>query len=88
MSNICVLNEELAKERENLKIYEEARLNIISTGQSYSIQNGDDRRQLEHVSLSTINALIDQTKAKIAQLERQIRNNGYSGKVAVVGVRL
>lgn len=88
MSNICVLNEELAKERENLKIYEEARLNIISTGQSYSIQNGDDRRQLEHVSLSTINALIDQTKAKIAQLERQIKNNGYSGKVAVVGVRL
>lgn len=88
MSNICVLNEELAKERENLKIYEEARLNIISTGQSYSIQNGDDRRQLDHVSLSTINSLIDQTKAKIAQLERQIRNNGYSGKVAVVGVRL
>lgn len=88
MSRVSRLEEELVAERENLKLYEEARIRIVMGGQSYSIQNGDDKRQVENVSLSQLNTLIEKTKARIDHLEYRIAHNGSTGKSCIVGGRL
>lgn len=59
----------IAKLKEELAEYEAKRREIIATGQSFDIRNGDDRRSLTNVSLAQLNKLIETTEWKIEQLE-------------------
>lgn len=87
MANISSLQKELEKEREKLEAYEAAQTRIIAGGQSYSLQNGDDKRSLENVSLATLVTLIDKTRSRISMLERRIEMGGRTGKFSIVGGR-
>ena len=77
----------LEKKKKFLEELEAARIEIISTGKSYSIQNGDDRRQLENVSLKDVNDLINKTESEITTLENQIDRGGVTGSVVLIGAR-
>lgn len=87
MSKIDTLKAKLEKKKKFLEELEAARIEIISTGKSYSIQNGDDRRQLENVSLKDVNDLINKTESEIATLENQIDRGGVTGSVVLIGAR-
>ena len=87
MSKIDTLKAKLEKKRKFLEELETARIEIISTGKSYSIQNGDDRRQLENVSLKDVNDLINKTESEITTLENQIDRGGVTGSVVLIGAR-
>lgn len=87
MSKIDTLKAKLEKKRKFLEELETARIEIISTGKSYSIQNGDDRRQLENVSLKDVNDLIAKTESEITMLENQIERGGITGSVVLIGAR-
>lgn len=87
MSKIDTLKAKLEKKKKFLEELEAARIEIISTGKSYSIQNGDDRRQLENVSLKDVNDLINKTESEITTLENQIDRGGVTGSVVLIGAR-
>lgn len=87
MSKIDTLKAKLEKKKKFLEELENARIEIISTGKSYSIQNGDDRRQLENVSLKDVNDLINKTESEITALENQIERGGITGSVVLIGAR-
>lgn len=87
MSKIDTLKAKLEKKKKFLEELESARIEIISTGKSYSIQNGDDRRQLENVSLKDVNDLIAKTESEITMLENQIERGGITGSVVLIGAR-
>lgn len=87
MSKIDTLKAKLEKKKKFLEELENARIEIISTGKSYSIQNGDDRRQLENVSLKDVNDLINKTESEIIALENQIERGGITGSVVLIGAR-
>lgn len=87
MSKIDALKAKLEKKKKFLEELEAARIEIISTGKSYSIQNGDDRRQLENVSLKDVNDLINKTESEITTLENQIDRGGVTGSVVLIGAR-
>ena len=87
MSKIDTLKAKLEKKKKFLEELENARIEIISTGKSYSIQNGDDRRQLENVSLKDVNDLINKTESEIIALENQIERGGIIGSVVLIGAR-
>lgn len=87
MSKIDTLKAKLEKKKKFLEELESARIEIISTGKSYSIQNGDDRRQLENVSLKDVNDLINKTESEITALENQIERGGITGSVVLIGAR-
>ena len=87
MSKIDTLKAKLEKKKKFLDELEAARIEIISTGKAYSIQNGDDRRQLENVSLKDVNDLINKTESEIATLENQIERGGITGSVVLIGAR-
>lgn len=87
MSKIDTLKAKLEKKKQFLEELETARIEIISTGKSYSIQNGDDRRQLENVSLKDVNDLINKTESEITMLENQIERGGITGAVVLIGAR-
>ena len=59
----------IAKLKEELASFEAKRDEILSTGQSWDLRNGDDRRSLTNVSLAEINKMIETTQWKINQLE-------------------
>lgn len=61
--------QKIEKLKAKLAEYEAKRDEIIATGQSFDIRNGDDRRSLANVSLAQLNALIADTERKIEQLE-------------------
>lgn len=89
MGRLETLREELAREKENLAAYEKARLDIVTTGvQSYSLRMGDDQRQVENISLSQLNALIESTRKRISTLEWRVDHGGSTGMVAVIGGRM
>lgn len=59
----------IAKLKEELASWEAKRDEILATGQSWDLRNGDDRRSLQNVSLAEINKMIETTQWKIDQLE-------------------
>ena len=59
----------IAKLKEELASFEAKRDEILATGQSWDLRNGDDRRSLQNVSLAEINKMIETTQWKIDQLE-------------------
>lgn len=68
----------LATKRADLEKYYQARTQIVTTGQSWQLRNGDDNRAVTNVSLAQLNALIAQTEREISQLEEIVEGNGKS----------
>ena len=87
MRNMQELTQKKNKLEDELKAYKEKRLEMIATGQSYQIANGDDSRQLTNVSLSELNSLIDETERKINDLEYMINHNGRGKYCVSLGVK-
>ena len=73
----------IAKLRQELATYEAKRDEILATGQSWDIRNGDDRRSLTNVSLAQLNKLIETTEWKIEQLEGIVDGSGNPNGVRV-----
>ena len=72
----------IAKLKEELAVYEEQRKNIIATGQSWRVRNGEDSRELTNVSLAQLNKLIENIEWKIEQLEG-VSDGSFTGGVKV-----
>ena len=72
--------EELKKK---LAEYEAKRDEILATGQSWKLRNGEDSREISNVSLAQLNALIDETEKKIDQLESIVNGSGNPSGVRV-----
>lgn len=72
----------IAKLKEELAEYEAQRKRIIATGQSWSLRNGEDRRDMTNVSLAQLNKMIETTEWKIEQLEG-IADGSASGGIRV-----
>lgn len=70
--------QKLARLRADLETYYNARTQIITTGQSWQLRNGDDNRSIQNVSLAQLNALIAKTERDIAALEEIVENKGKS----------
>lgn len=87
MRNVKELAQKKARLEEELRSYKEKRLELIATGQSYQISNGDDSRQLTNVSLSELNDLIENTERKISDLEYMINHNGRGKYCVSLGVK-
>ena len=79
--------QKLADLKAKLAEYEAKRDEILATGQSWKLRNGEDTRELSNVSLAQINALIDETERKIAQLEG-IVNGTCTGGIRIRGAVL
>lgn len=75
----------LAELREELADYKNKRREIIATGQTWALRNGDDRRELSNVSLAQLNALIRDTEGKIAELEEIVENGNRCPRGIRVG---
>ena len=69
--------------KEALLKYEDARLAILATGQSYQIKNGDNTRVLTYADLDSITKLIDQTEAEIEVLEDKL--DGCTSRSVIIG---
>ena len=63
--------------------YEAKRDEILATGQSWRLRNGEDNRELVNVSLAQLNALIDETERKIEQLEGIVNGNGNPSGIRI-----
>ena len=63
--------------------YEAKRDEILATGQSWKLRNGEDSREISNVSLAQLNALIDETEKKIDQLESIVDGSGNPSGVRV-----
>ena len=70
---------ELAELQEDLAEYKAQRKQIIKTGQSWRLRNGDDTREVTNVSLAQLDKLIAETERSIAQLERIVNGSSPSG---------
>ena len=77
------LRKQIEAKRTALKRYEEARLAIIATGQSYQIKNGDNTRVLTYADLDSITRLIEQTEAEIEALEDKL--DGTVSRAVIIG---
>lgn len=66
----------LAEKREELASCKAKRLEIISTGQSWSLKNGEDGRGITNVSLAALNSMIRDLERDIAQLEDMVERTG------------
>ena len=66
----------LVSKREELEQYKAARSQILSTGQSWRLRNGEDSRELQNDSLAQVNAQIAILEREIAQLEDIVNGNG------------
>ena len=66
----------LASKREELQQFKEARNQILTTGQSWRLRNGEDSREMQNVSLAQVNAQIAILEREIAQLEDIVNGNG------------
>lgn len=66
----------LVSKREELEQYKAARSQILSTGQSWRLRNGEDSREMTNVSLAQVNAQIAILEREIAQLEDIVNGNG------------
>ena len=63
--------------------YEAKRDEILATGQSWRLRNGEDNRELTNVSLAQLNALIDETERKIEQLEGIVNGSGNPSGIRI-----
>ena len=75
--------QKLAKLKQKLAEYEAKRDEIIATGQSIRLRNGDDNRELTNVSLAQLNALIENTERQIDQLEAYLNSQGNPSGIRV-----
>lgn len=75
--------QKLAKLKQKLAEYEAKRDEIITTGQSIRLRNGDDNRELTNVSLAQLNALIENTERQIDQLEAYLNSQGNPSGIRV-----
>lgn len=66
----------LTELKKDLETYKSARKQLISTGQSVQIRNGDDNRSITFVSLGQLNELITKTEKQIAELEGYVGSDG------------
>ncbi len=73
----------IAKLKAELATYEAKRDEILATGQSWDIRNGDDRRSLTNVSLAQLNKMIETTEWKIEQLEGIVDGVGNPSGVRI-----
>lgn len=73
----------IAKLKEELASWEAKRAEILATGQSWDLRNGDDRRSLQNVSLAEINKMIETTQWKIDQLEGLTEGYGNPSGVRI-----
>jgi len=74
----------LVSKREELAQFEAARSQILATGQSWSLRNGEDHREMRNVSLAEVNAHIALLEREIAQLEDIVNGQGaYSSAVRI-----
>ena len=80
-----ILKKRIAEKKAALSKYEEARLAIISGGQSYSIKFGDDSRSLTFADLNTVNELIDRTEEEIEALEERLSGDGLTTRAMRIG---
>jgi len=72
--------EQLEKAEKKLVIWEEAEEKIAVSGQSYSFDDGDLRRQMTRADLSEVHNMVIFLTNKIAKLERLIAK-GTSGNI-------
>lgn len=70
--------------KEELKAYRQQRMQIIRTGQSWSLKNGDDSRAMTNVSLVQLNAVIKETERRIEALEALTAGNVSHGAVRLI----
>lgn len=73
----------IAKLKAELASFEAKRDEILATGQSWDIRNGDDRRSLTNVSLAQLNKMIETTEWKIEQLEGLVDERGNPSGVRI-----
>ena len=73
----------IAKLKAELTSFEAKRDEILATGQSWDIRNGDDRRSLTNVSLAQLNKMIETTEWKIEQLEGLADGSGNPSGVRI-----
>lgn len=73
----------IAKLKAELASFEAKRDEILATGQSWDIRNGDDRRSLTNVSLAQLNKMIETTEWKIEQLEGLVDGSGNPSGVRI-----
>lgn len=79
MGNMKDYARELAELQEDLAEYKAQRKQIIKTGQSWRLRNGDDTREVTNVSVAQLDKLIAETKRSIAQLEHIVNGSSPSG---------
>lgn len=74
----------LVSKREELEQYKAVRSQILSTGQSWRLRNGEDSREMTNVSLAQVVAQIAILEREIAQLEDIVDGQGvYSSAVRI-----
>lgn len=73
----------LIKLRQQLAEYEAKRDEILATGQSWELRNGEDSRKLYNVSLAELNKMIETTEWKIEQLEGITDGSGNPSGIRV-----
>ena len=83
MGNVRNYAEKIAKLKAQLAEYEAKRDEILATGQSWKLRNGEDTREMTNVSLAQLNNLIETTEWKIEQLEGIVDGNGNPSGVRV-----
>lgn len=65
----------LQSKRNDLEEFRSARSQILATGQSWRLRNGEDSREMTNVSLAQVNAQISLLEREIAQLEDIVDGN-------------
>lgn len=75
----------LASKRAELEEYKTARSQILATGQSWKLRNGEDSREFQNISLAQVNAEIAALERDIAQLEDIV--NGEGSRSSCVRIR-
>ena len=83
MGNVRNYAEKIAKLKTQLAEYEAKRDEILATGQSWKLRNGEDTREMTNVSLAQLNNLIETTEWKIEQLEGIVDGSGNPSGVRV-----
>ena len=73
----------IAKLKAELANYEAKRDEILATGQSWKLRNGEDIREMTNVSLAQLNKMIETTEWKIEQLEGIVDGSGNPSGVRV-----
>jgi hypothetical protein len=74
--------EQLEKAESRLVVWEEAEDRIAVSGQSYSFNDGDLKREMTRANLPEVHSMVVMLTNKISRLEKLIRNNGRSGNIS------